>query len=276
MLSQNTDSTNEQEAFLDEVYYKPIEAIIKRTNKPELRPTLEEKFGDWLLLDNSILEARDLEEVSQRVDAKAKALVQAINVFNERRASEAEIEKSTFRKKMYERKEALLERLEVAPNEEIDPELHDMMQASFRAVDQIVASVDRVEEGLVHVSTQPLKKAILYFKIKKFSRRCLRELERFFLAIVVFGVLLGSAVSESAKLLFQNHWKLVLLCGASWNILKEYKIGPWLRKKRLEKSRRDLRYFLNEVFETDIQLVIHTSFEKDRAAIRSRRREIAL
>lgn len=267
MSQQKDDYKQLRDAFLYEVYYKPIETIIRTTKRPELRPILEERFYDWLMLENSIRQTKDLEEVSNTVDSRVKSLVQAINIFNEQIVSDAEVEKAIFRKEMHEEKLILLDGLERTADDELIKEVKDInniIRDTLPVIDGVIVNSDNVIYSLVRVRTQPLKKAILHFKITKVFRRCLRELERFFLAIVVFGVLLGSAVSESAKLLFQNNWKLLIACGAIWAVLKEYKIGPWLRKRRFEKGKKDLSVFLCKVFETEIQLVVITFLKRDK------------
>jgi hypothetical protein len=256
--------------FLDKVYYQPIETIISATKKPELRPILGKMFLNWLAGVKEIRDATELDGITGRINHKAKTVVQAINVFNEREASAAEVKKATFRKGAHEKRMALLSGLEPAilepaiDDKAIGDDINRMIANALALFDRVLTDSDRVTDSITRLTARPLKRAILSFKLRRVFRRCLREVERFLLTIVVFGVLLSSAVSESAKLLFQHHWLILLICAAIWQVLKEYRISPWLRKRRLEKQRSDLILFFNSVFGAEMRLFVTSVLRKDR------------
>jgi hypothetical protein len=267
-----------------------VNRIASKIGRPELRRELKRIMDEWVDLHLTVKNAKDLEEFESILDRKDKLLTERIHQVSRMLYALAEIKaaEDKLSKKQYD----YLKLQATDKPEEIDDILSEMGEKPIMG--EITSILDGISNDLENLarsmmwirrkSIRNLTKNLTRFKWRRRWRKMLQFMYRFVLAVLVFGLLYSQISSQTTKLLsyLKANWIWIILFALLAVILKEYKISPWLRSKRLELQRKhllsSLREFYAAYFNTTSLIAFHEektlSSKKKGVRLKKRRRGI--
>jgi hypothetical protein len=260
--------------LIDEKFGSYIEKIVTDTDQPELRDELRDLFFKYLLLGESIKAAKDIDDFEALVDKSADLLEQRIHDVQKKLAYYTEIKKAKLRQERAEFTKAFyslsLESLETRQETKIaeddDPDMVEAMryvqqaeQASreaFSVFENIWDGFEEFEGSLLHIRQHSLVAGVVKFRRWRRVRKLKQALLRLFWNVIIFGYFFGVIISSIKNFLSLTNALLLAAIGIAAALVKEYKISPWLRRKRLNTQRKDLLSSLKEFMAADINFKV--------------------
>lgn len=268
------EAVAEVNELIDLVYGPYIEKTVAETNQPELRVTLKELFFKYLLLEHSIKNTKHVEEFESQIEESSQLLKQRIGEAQKRIAYLTEIKKAELRaqratmtKQFYAASLDLLdnEEKETADSED-EPEMQEFRRIkknveeisskTFRKGEELWEGLERFQTILDSIDQHQLQEGLDKFIKWRKIRRAKQFWLRLFWNVILFGYIFSLLVSRFTKLLPLRSLLILAVVGISVALLKEFKIGPWLRQRRMESQRADLLLSLRDFMVADLKFAI--------------------
>lgn len=250
--------------------FDPAEVVVKACGMPELATSIEKLYFEKLQFEIKLAGTEKFAEFWEEIQTQAKDVEEEVSQFHSELELQSEMKKAQEHQRHFADKERALKAIESTRAKRAalpKNRTRDAFRDFLGTTEEFLGSLMEINEltlqaavgafdSQVSALTSRTRERLSSYKLSKIIRRIIRELLRFFTAVICLGLVFGSIVSETLKYIFASSFVFVLLGLLAWTVLKEYVIGPWYRKHRLAAERRDLGKLAQIILDTRLQLLV--------------------